>query len=187
VNTGQLEGRPLHQTATTSFHEANPGHHFQISIEQEFTERLPLRRFGGFLVGDAFVEGWGLYSERLGDEMGLFLNEYERLGMLEAQGFRAGRLIVDTGIHALGWDRERAVQKMVETGSSRVDAEIEVDRYIAMPGQALAYMIGKLEIDRLRVAAREREGSSFSLQSFHDRVLTLGSLPLAVLDEELSR
>jgi uncharacterized protein (DUF885 family) len=187
VNTGQLEGRPLHQTATTSFHEANPGHHFQISIEQEFTERLPLRRFGGFLVGDAFVEGWGLYSERLAEEMGLFLNEYERLGMLEAQGFRAGRLIVDTGIHALGWDRERAVQKMMETGSTRVDAEIEVDRYIAMPGQALAYMIGKLEIDRLRASAREREGSSFSMQGFHDRVLTLGSLPLAVLDEELSR
>ena len=187
VNTGHLEGRPLHQTATTSFHEANPGHHFQISIEQEFTERLPLRRFGGFLVGDAFVEGWGLYSERLADEMGLFLNEYERLGMLEAPGFRAGRLIVDTGIHALGWDREEAVQKMMETGSSRLDAEIEVDRYIAMPGQALAYMIGKLELDRLRAAATEREGSAFSLRDFHDRVLAFGSLPLAVLDDELNR
>jgi uncharacterized protein (DUF885 family) len=186
VNTGHLEGRPLHQTATTSFHEANPGHHFQLSIEQEFTDRLPLRRFGGFLVGDAFVEGWGLYSERLADEMGLFLNEYERLGMLEAQGFRAGRLIVDTGIHALGWDRQQAVEKMMETGSSRLDSEIEVDRYIAIPGQALAYMIGKLEIDRLRAAASEREGSSFSLQDFHDRVLTLGSLPLAVLDQEIS-
>jgi len=187
VNTGQLEGRPLHQTASTSFHEANPGHHFQLSIEQEFTERLPLRRFGGFLVGDAFVEGWGLYSERLADEMGLFLNEYERLGMLEAQAFRAGRLIVDTGIHALGWDREQAVQKMMETGSSRVDSEIEVDRYIAMPGQALAYMIGKLEIDRWRTAAAERGGQSFSLRDFHDRVLALGSLPLDVLERELSR
>ena len=187
VNTGHLESRPLHQTATTSFHEANPGHHFQISIEQEFTERLPLRRFGGFLVGDAFVEGWGLYSERLGDEMELFLNDYERLGMLEAQAFRAGRLIVDTGIHALGWDREQAVQKMMETGSSRLDSEIEVDRYIAMPGQALAYMIGKLEIDRWRAAGAAREGSSFSVQDFHDRVLALGSLPLAVLDRELSR
>ena len=187
VNTGHLEGRPLHQTATTSFHEANPGHHFQISIEQEFTERLPLRRFGGFLVGDAFVEGWGLYAERLADEMGLFLNEYERLGMLEAQGFRAGRLIVDTGIHALRWDREQAVQRMMETGSSRLDAEIEVDRYIAMPAQALAYMIGKLELDRLRAAATEREGSAFSVRDFHDRVLAFGSLPLAVLDAELSR
>ena len=187
VNTGHLEERPLHQAATTSFHEANPGHHFQLSIEQEFTDRLPLRRFGGFLVGDAYVEGWGLYSERLGDEMNLFLNEYERLGMLEAQGFRAGRLIVDTGIHALGWDRERAVQQMIETGSSRLDAEIEVDRYIALPGQALAYMIGKLEIDRLRAAAIEREGSSFSLRDFHDRVLALGSLPLPALESELAR
>jgi uncharacterized protein (DUF885 family) len=187
VNTGHLEERPLHQTATTSFHEANPGHHFQLSIEQEFTDRLPLRRFGGFLVGDAYVEGWGLYSERLGDEMNLFLNEYERLGMLEAQGFRAGRLIVDTGIHALGWDRERAVQQMIETGCSRLDAEIEVDRYIALPGQALAYMIGKLEIDRLRAAAIEREGSSFSLRDFHDRVLALGSLPLPALESELAR
>jgi uncharacterized protein (DUF885 family) len=187
VNTGHLEGRPLHQTATTSFHEANPGHHFQLSIEQEFTERQPLRRFGGFLVGDAFVEGWGLYSERLADEMGLFLNEYERLGMLEAQAFRAARLIVDTGIHALGWDRERAVLQMMESGSTRLDSEIEVDRYIAMPGQALAYMLGKLDIERMRSAATEREGSSFSLQDFHDRMLALGSLPLAVLDEELAR
>src|SRR5207244_8828910 len=134
----------LHQTATTTFHESNPGHHFQISIEMEFTDRLPVRRFGGFLVGDAFVEGWGLYSERLADEMALFLNEYERLGMLEAQALRAGRLIVDTGIHSLGWDRERSIAQMEETGAPRVDAEIEVDRYIAMPGQALAYMIGQL-------------------------------------------
>jgi len=109
------------------------------------------------------------------------------LGMLEAQGFRAGRLIVDTGIHALRWDREQAVQKMMETGSSRLDAEIEVDRYIAMPAQALAYMIGKLELDRLRAAATEREGSAFSVRDFHDRVLSVGSLPLAVLDDELSR
>jgi len=185
LNTGHLEARLLHQTATTSFHEANPGHHFQLSIEIEFSDRLPLRRFGGFLVGDSFVEGWGLYSERLADEMGLFLDDYERLGMLEAQAFRAGRLIVDTGIHALGWDRERAVRQMQETGAPRPDAEIEVDRYIAWPGQALAYMVGKLEIDRWRKEAAEREGKGFSLQAFHDRVLALGSLPLATLDREL--
>jgi uncharacterized protein (DUF885 family) len=184
VNTGSLEQRLLHQTATTSFHEANPGHHFQLSIEQEFTDRLPLRRFGGFLVGDAFVEGWGLYSERLADQMGLFLDEYERLGMLEAQGFRAGRLIVDTGIHALGWDRERAILQMTETGSPRVESEIEVDRYIATPGQALAYMIGQLEIQRWRSRASQAEG--FDLKTFHDRVLALGSLPLAALERELT-
>jgi uncharacterized protein (DUF885 family) len=185
VNTGHLDERPLHQTATTSFHEANPGHHFQISIEMEFADRLPLRRFGGFLVGDAMVEGWGLYSERLADEMGLFLNDYERLGMLEAQGFRAGRLIVDTGIHALGWDRERAVQQMMETGSTRADSEIEVDRYISWPGQACAYMIGRLEIDRWRAELSKRDGDAFSLQDFHDRVLALGSLGLSTLAREL--
>jgi uncharacterized protein (DUF885 family) len=185
VNTGQLDERPLHQVATTSYHEANPGHHFQISIEMEFTERMPLRRFGGFLVGDAFVEGWGLYSERLAEEMGLFLSDYERLGMLEAQAFRAGRLIVDTGIHALGWSREQSVRQMMDTGSTRADSEIEVDRYIADPGQALAYMIGKLEIDRWRREAAERRGPSFSTRDFHDRVLALGSLPLSALEREL--
>jgi uncharacterized protein (DUF885 family) len=184
VNTGSLEQRLLHQTATTSFHEANPGHHFQISIEQEFTDRLRLRRFGGFLVGDAFVEGWGLYSERLADEMGLFLDDYERLGMLEAQAFRAGRLIVDTGMHALGWDRERAIEQMNETGSPRVESEIEIDRYIAMPGQALAYMIGQLEIQRWRNKAAQADG--FDLKTFHDRVMALGSLPLAALERELA-
>lgn len=185
VNTGHLDERPLHQTATTSFHEANPGHHFQLSLEIEFTDRLPLRRFGGFLVGDSLVEGWGLYSERLADEMGLFLNDYERLGMLEAQGFRAGRLIVDTGIHALGWDRERAVQQMIDTGSTRADSEIEVDRYISWPGQACAYMIGRLEIDRWRAELSARDGAAFSLQGFHDRVLALGSLGLSTLAREL--
>lgn len=186
VNTGHLEGRPLHATATTSFHEANPGHHFQISIEQEFTERLPVRRFGGMLVGASFVEGWGLYSERLADEMGLFLDDYERLGMLEADAFRAARLIVDTGIHALGWDRERSVRQMMATGSSRVDSEIEVDRYVAMPGQACAYKIGELEILRWRRDEERREGAGFSLRDFHDRILALGSLPLRTIEREIA-
>jgi uncharacterized protein (DUF885 family) len=185
VNTGTLDGRPLHQTATTSYHEANPGHHFQLSIEQEFADRPLLRRFGGFLVGSAFIEGWGLYSELLADEMGLFLDEYERIGMFEAQGLRACRLIVDTGIHALGWDRERAVRQMQSAGTSRLDAEIEVDRYIADPGQALAYMIGRLQIQRWRAETTRREGAEFSLQDFHDRVLALGSLPLGALEREL--
>ncbi len=186
LNTSHLPDRPLHQVATTTYHESNPGHHFQISIEMEHADRLPLRRFGGFLAGDAFTEGWGLYSERVADELGLFLDDYERLGMLEAQGTRACRLIVDTGIHALGWDRERAVQQMQETGVARMDAEIEVDRYISWPGQALAYMIGQLEIERWRREATDAMGQAFDVKVFHDRLLSLGSLPLAVLERELA-
>ncbi len=185
LNTSHLPERPLHQVATTTYHEANPGHHFQISIEMEYSERLPLRRFGGFFAGDAFVEGWGLYSERVAEELGLFVDGYERLGMLDAQGTRACRLIVDTGIHALGWDRERAIRQMQEAGVSRMDAEIEVDRYISWPGQALAYMIGQLEIQKWRTSTEKRLGADFSVKDFHDRLLSLGSLPLATLEREM--
>jgi uncharacterized protein (DUF885 family) len=185
VNCSDLELRPLHHVATTTYHEANPGHHFQISIEYEFSDRPALRRFGGIISGGAFTEGWGLYSERLAEEMGLFLNDYERLGMLEAQGMRAARLIVDSGLHAFGWDRDRAVAQMVEAGVPSFDAEIEVDRYIAQPGQALAYKIGQREIERWRAEAAKREGSAFSLSAFHDRLLALGSLPLPAIDREL--
>jgi uncharacterized protein (DUF885 family) len=186
VNTSDLEKRPLHHLASITYHEANPGHHFQVSIEQEFSDRLPLRRFGGILAGSAFIEGWGLYSERLADEIGLYVDDYERLGMLDAQGWRACRLIVDTGIHALGWDRDRSITQMEEAGVPRVSAEIETDRYIAMPGQALAYMIGQLEIRRLRHESEAREGSAFSLPDFHDRILAMGSMPLEGLRREMT-
>jgi len=186
INTSDLDQRPLHHVASTTYHEANPGHHFQISLEQEHTARPDLRRFGGILAGSAFPEGWGLYSERLADEMGLFENEYERLGMLEAQAWRACRLIVDTGIHALGWDRERSVKQMVEGGVPMVDAEIEVDRYVAIPGQALSYKIGQIEIEKWRTEAEKREGSEFSIKRFHDRLLSLGSLPLPSLQAEMA-
>ncbi|HXF56203.1 MAG TPA: DUF885 domain-containing protein [Actinomycetota bacterium] len=185
VNTSHLDARPLHQLAATTYHEANPGHHFQLSIEVEFSDRPPLRRFGGFLSGTAFIEGWGLYSERLADEMGLFEDDCERMGMLEAQAWRAARLVVDTGLHAFGWDRERAVATLEGAGVPRKDAEVEVDRYIAAPGQALAYKVGQLHILKLRRAAEERAGPSFSLRAFHDRLLALGSLPLPVLEREL--
>jgi len=185
VNTYQPEHRPLHQLATTTHHEANPGHHFQISIEHEMGGRPLLRRFGGFLSGSSFTEGWGLYAERLADEMGLYESEYERLGMLDSLAFRANRLIVDTGIHALDWDRDRAVAQMQTGGQSAVDAEIEVDRYIALPGQALSYMIGMLEIRSWREAAERRAGGSFDLAAFHDRLLSIGSLPLPSLRREM--
>ena len=185
INCYDLEHRPVHHVAAVTYHEANPGHHFQIALEQEMPDRNRLRRFGGSLAAAAFAEGWGLYSERLADEMGLYADEWERLGMLEAQAHRAARLITDTGIHALNWEREAAIQKLEEAGNPRIDAEIEVDRYIALPGQALSYMIGMIEIEKAREAAAAREGASFSLRDFHDRVLSLGQLPLPAFRREL--
>lgn len=185
VNAYDLEHKPLHHLATTTYHEANPGHHLQIALEQELGDRPAIRRFAGYLTGAAFCEGWGLYAERLADEMGLFEDELERLGMLEMQAMRAARLVVDTGIHAFGWSRERAVALLEEAGVPRVDAEIEIDRYVTMPGQALAYTIGQREIERLRAEAARREGPRFSLRDFHDRLLALGTLPLPAIRREL--
>jgi uncharacterized protein (DUF885 family) len=185
INLGDLPGRPLHTLAAISYHEANPGHHFQISIEQEFADRPALRRFGGIWAGMAFAEGWGLYCERLADEMGLYADDYERLGMLSAQAWRAVRLVVDTGLHALGWDRERAVELALTAGLSRSTAEVEVDRYISWPGQALAYKTGQVELQRLRAEAAS--SPDFSLPAWHDKLLELGTLPLLVLRRELQR
>jgi uncharacterized protein (DUF885 family) len=185
VNAYDLPTRPLHHLATTSYHEANPGHHFQLTIEQQIPDRPPLRSFGGMLAGSAFVEGWGLYSERLADEMGLFLDEYERLGMLDAQAHRAARLVTDTGIHALNWSRQESIQALEDAGVPPTDAAIEIDRYIAMPAQALSYMVGMIEVERAREAAAAKEGAEFSLKDFHDRILALGSLPLPSLLREL--
>ncbi|HEX9374631.1 MAG TPA: DUF885 domain-containing protein [Actinomycetota bacterium] len=186
VNTGDLAQRRLHALATVSFHEANPGHHFQFSVEQEHADRPALRRFGGILLGSAFAEGWGLYAERLADELGLYEDDHERLGMLSAQAWRAARLVVDTGIHALGWDRERAVDYLDRaTGGPRANTMVEIDRYIGWPGQALSYKIGQREIERFRRDAERLLGPEFDLRDFHDRLLTLGSLPLPALRREL--
>ncbi len=182
VNSYDLPHRELHHLATTSYHEANPGHHFQITIEQEMANWPPLRRFGGIFAGSAFCEGWGLYSERLADEMGLYIDDYERLGMLDAQALRAGRLVTDSGIHAFGWTREASIAKLEEAGTPHVDAVIEIDRYIALPGQALAYMIGMIEIEKARAAAA---ASGMPLRQLHDRLLGFGQLPLPALRREL--
>ena len=178
INAYDLPDRALHHVASVTYHEANPGHHFQIALEQEMTDRSNLRRFGAALAGSAYCEGWGLYSERLADEMGLYLDQWERLGMLDNQAHRAARLITDTGIHALGWTREASIAKLEEAGQTHTDAVIEVDRYIGMPGQALCYMIGMIEIEKARDAVKDREGASFSLRDFHDSVLATGQLPL---------
>jgi uncharacterized protein (DUF885 family) len=185
INTYDLPSRDLHVIAGVTAHEAIPGHHMQLALEQEFPDRPRLRRFGGMLAGSAFSEGWGLYSERLAEEMGLYLDDWERLGMLENQALRAARLITDTGIHALGWTREAAIAKLEEGGSPHTDAVIEVDRYIAMPAQALSYMIGMIEIEKARARSVEREAAAFSLRDFHDRLLFLGSIPLPSLVREL--
>ncbi len=166
-----------------TFHEAVPGHHFQLAIEQEMPDRPALRRFGGIRAGSAFTEGWGLYAERLADEMGLYVDDWERLGMLDAQIHRAARLVTDTGLHALGWTRERAIATLEEGGVPHTDAVIEIDRYIAEPAQALAYMIGMLEIERAREVALSQPGAE--LRDFHDRVLGLGQLPLPAFRREM--
>ncbi|HET7678265.1 MAG TPA: DUF885 domain-containing protein [Candidatus Limnocylindrales bacterium] len=185
VNTYQPADRPLHQLAARTFHEAIPGHHFQIAIESELEGLPPFRRLGSRLVGVAYPEGWGLYVERLADEMGLYETDHERLGMLDAQAWRAARLVIDTGIHAFGWDRQRSIELLVSIGLSPLEAETETDRYIAWPAQALSYMVGQRELNALRAEAAQRHGPAFDLRAFHDSVLGHGALPLATLRREL--
>jgi uncharacterized protein (DUF885 family) len=189
MNTTDLPSRLFSRSATTIYHETIPGHHLQIALQGEHQGLSAFRRLGADLCAGAFVEGWGLYAERLADEMGLFRTEGERFGMLDAQAWRAARLVIDTGIHAFGWDRKRAVDELVgTTGFERADAEVEVDRYIAIPGQALAYKVGQREIERLRAetrAAAETAGRAFDIRHFHDELLGHGALPLDVLRARL--
>jgi uncharacterized protein (DUF885 family) len=185
ANGYDLPSRKFTRLATTTYHEAAPGHHFQISLEMENDWLITFRRLGARMVGGAYVEGWGLYAERLADEMGLFRDEAERFGMLDAQAWRAARLVVDTGLHALRWPRQRSIDVLRQAGLSETDAVIETDRYICWPGQALTYKIGQREIARLRAELTARDGSAFDLRAFHDAVLGHGSLPLATLAREL--
>ena len=151
----------------------------------ENPELNAFRRLGGRFVAGAYVEGWGLYAERLADELGLYRNDAERLGMLDAQAWRASRLIVDSGMHGLGWSRQRSIDWLLKTGLSETDAVIETDRYIAWPGQALTYKVGQREIERLRRQISARDGSLFDLREFHDQLLGHGALPLVTLAREL--
>jgi uncharacterized protein (DUF885 family) len=186
INTYQPTERQLHKLASITFHEATPGHHFQIAIEMELKGLPAFRTLGSRMAGVAYAEGWGLYCERLADEMGLYLSDEERLGMLDAQSFRAARLVVDSGLHAMNWTRDQAIAFMHERGSlPMVDAEIEVDRYTVWPGQALSYKLGQREIERARAEVSAAMGSRFDLRAFHDEVLGHGSLPLATLRREI--
>src|SRR5262249_12190797 len=170
--------RSSYDLAATSFHEANPGHHLQTALELQAPGRHALRRHASELQGAAFVEGWGLYSERLADEMGLYANDLERLGMLDMQALRAARLVADTGIHALGWTREQSIQTLRASGCDEWTAASETDRYSAIPGQALTYKIGQLEIEGLR---KQWVAGGGEVPGFHDTLLGLGLLPLASL------
>jgi uncharacterized protein (DUF885 family) len=184
TNVDKPTERTIYDLESVAFHEAVPGHHFQIALALE-TPDLPMLRRVSFFT--AYVEGWGLYSERLADEMGLYSSPLQRIGMLSADAWRASRLVVDTGMHAMGWSRQQAVDYLLEnTPVVLIEVEAEIDRYIAMPGQALAYMTGRLEIESLRALAEESLGDRFDIKAFHDRVLEVGALPLAVLAQAVA-
>ncbi|MEO7635237.1 MAG: DUF885 domain-containing protein [Sphingomicrobium sp.] len=185
VNTSKLDQRPLWEIPPLSVHEAVPGHHHQISLQQE----MPLpewRRYGTFFT--AFVEGWGLYSERLGIEMGLYDTPAKDMGRLSYEMWRACRLVVDTGMHAKGWSKQRAIDYMTDNSAlSPANIEAEVNRYIADPGQALAYKIGELKIRELRARAEKALGPKFDLRRFHDAVLGQGAVPLDALEAQIDQ
>lgn len=183
INTYKPESRPRFSMASLAAHEGLPGHHLQIALALENKDLPQFRRSAGF---SAYVEGWALYAERLGDEMGLYEDDLSRLGMLSDQALRAARLVVDTGLHAKGWTREKAIGFMTaNTPMSLEEIEAEVDRYTVWPGQALAYKVGQLEIAALREEVKARTGRRFDIKAFHDAVLRHGPLPLPVLRESV--
>ncbi|HWO63094.1 MAG TPA: DUF885 domain-containing protein, partial [Umezawaea sp.] len=185
VNAKRVQEQDRTVAESIAFHEAVPGHHFQLALLQE-VEGLPLlRRIASI---ESHIEGWALYTERLADEMGLYSDDVARLGMLATDSMRAARLVVDTGLHAFGWTRDRVVEYLREfTVMSEVDVQAETDRYVEMPGQALAYMVGRLEFERLRAEAARRAGEGFDLRAFHDLVLANGPLPMDALARLVER
>ena len=182
-NAYDLPKRATVEQTALYMHEGAPGHHFQISLAQENAALPPFMRFGG---NTAYVEGWALYAETLGYEMGLYDDPYQRFGQLNNEMFRAIRLVVDTGLHSKGWSREKAIDYMLANSSkSRTDATAEVERYIAIPSQALAYKIGQLKIQELRAKAERALGDRFDVRAFHDQVLNTGALPLPILEKKI--
>lgn len=179
INTADPQGSSRTEAQSIAFHEAIPGHHLQIAISQELEGLPEFQRHDG---ATSYIEGWGLYAERLADEMGLYSGPLDRIGMLTADAWRSARLVVDTGLHALGWSRQQAVDYFVEHTPVPIDqVGPEVDRYMAMPGQALSYKVGQLEIERLRSTAVQRLGDGFEIAAFHDVVLGQGAVTLPVL------
>ncbi len=185
VNTYDLPSRPLWMAEALFLHEAIPGHHFQLALQQEQQDLPAFRRHG---VITAFVEGWGLYAESIGREMGLYEDPWQYYGMLYMDLWRSIRLVVDTGLHHYGWSREKAIEYMSSNSPvAESDVRAEVERYMVLPGQALSYKIGQLRIQALRDRAEEELGKDFDIRQFHNLLLTGGSMPLDVLEREVDR
>ncbi|MBY0471617.1 DUF885 domain-containing protein [bacterium] len=184
ANTYNLKSRPKWEMEALTVHEAVPGHHLQIALAQELGELPELLREASFT---AFTEGWGLYSESLGDDLGLYKSPYSKYGQLSFEMWRAVRLVVDTGMHTLGWSKEKALAYFMEhVSKDRLQSEVEIDRYITWPGQALAYKIGQLKIQELRDRAKKELGDKFSIRDFHDEILSHGTVPLDTLEQLFS-
>jgi len=185
LNTYNLSARPLYQLEALSLHEAVPGHHLQLAIQAELTELHPMSRESNL---NAFIEGWALYSERLGKEMGFYSDPYQEFGRLSMEAWRASRLVVDTGIHWFSWTREQAINYMEDnTALSKHNIIAEVDRYIGWPGQALSYKTGELAIRRIRMHAEQKLGEDFDIREFHDRVLEAGAIPIPLLESRIDQ
>jgi uncharacterized protein (DUF885 family) len=183
VNTYNLHARPKWEMEALSLHESVPGHHLQLSLGQELDDVPEFRRHVGY---SAFVEGWGLYAESLGEDLGLYKDPYSKFGQLTYEMWRAVRLVVDTGMHSMGWSRDQAIQFFKDnTGKTDQDITVEIDRYIAWPGQALAYKIGQLKIRELRALAEKELGTKFDKRKFHDVVLENGAVPLNILESHV--
>lgn len=185
VNTSHLSSRPRYEMVALALHETVPGHHVQIALQNEQKQMADFRRIAEF---PAFIEGWALYAEKLGEEVGMYQREQDRFGRLSFEMLRAARLVVDTGIHDRGWSRSRACQYLLEkTALTEQNVNAEVDRYISVPGQALSYKMGERVLLRLREKAEHELESTFSRRAFHDQILEEGAMPLDMLEDKVNR